>query len=99
MPPFTIGVERVRGVGDYDTPSGDLPVADTLARQVFEGVTSRGFDPAISLDLRVDHGITQVPDPGHAGCGHPGVQDLRTAGHHPDGGRAPVQPMRPLVSG
>ncbi|MCC5574653.1 2,3-dihydroxyphenylpropionate 1,2-dioxygenase [Microtetraspora sp. AC03309] len=60
MPPFTIGVERVQGVGDYDTPSGDLPVADSLARQVFEGVTNRGFDPAISLDLRVDHGVTQV---------------------------------------
>ncbi|MFD9205883.1 2,3-dihydroxyphenylpropionate 1,2-dioxygenase [Streptomyces sioyaensis] len=60
MPPFTIGVERVQGIGDYDTPSGDLPVAVRLAGQVFTGVTRRGFDPAISLDLRIDHGLTQV---------------------------------------
>jgi 2,3-dihydroxyphenylpropionate 1,2-dioxygenase len=60
MPPFCIGVERVTGTGDYGTPRGDLPVARRLARDVFDGVTARGFDPAISLDLGVDHGITQV---------------------------------------
>jgi 2,3-dihydroxyphenylpropionate 1,2-dioxygenase len=60
MPPFAIGVEKVSGVGDYDTPSGPLPLAQELARAVFDGVTSRGFDPAISLDLTIDHGLTQV---------------------------------------
>ncbi|MBN9113596.1 MAG: 2,3-dihydroxyphenylpropionate 1,2-dioxygenase [Pseudonocardia sp.] len=60
MPPFCIGVERVTGVGDYGTPRGDLPVARRLARDVFDGVTARGFDPAISLDLGIDHGIAQV---------------------------------------
>jgi 2,3-dihydroxyphenylpropionate 1,2-dioxygenase len=60
MPPFCIGVERITGIGDYDTPRGDLPVARRLAREVFDGVTARGFDPALSLDLGVDHGIAQV---------------------------------------
>lgn len=60
MPPFTIGVERVRGIGDYDTPEGELRLNSELARAVFDGVTRRGFDPAISLDLTVDHGVAQV---------------------------------------
>jgi 2,3-dihydroxyphenylpropionate 1,2-dioxygenase len=60
MPPFCIGVEHVSGVGDYETPRGPLPLAAELARDVFDGVTARGFDPAISLDLGIDHGIAQV---------------------------------------
>jgi 2,3-dihydroxyphenylpropionate 1,2-dioxygenase len=67
MPAFTIGIERVEGVGDYETPKGELPLASGLARAIFEGVTARGFDPAVSLDMRIDHGLTQaysrlVPD-------------------------------------
>ncbi|MPZ93088.1 MAG: 2,3-dihydroxyphenylpropionate 1,2-dioxygenase [Actinobacteria bacterium] len=67
LPPFTIGIERVEGVGDYNTPKGELPLASDLARTVFDGVTARGFDPAVSLDMRIDHGLTQaysrlVPD-------------------------------------
>lgn len=60
MPPFTIGVARAQGVGDYDTVSGEITVHTALATAVFDGVTARGFDPAISLDLRVDHGLAQV---------------------------------------
>lgn len=60
LPPFAIGVESVRGAGDYFTPKGSLPVARDLAQAIFAGVTRRGFDPALSLDLLVDHGITQV---------------------------------------
>ncbi|MEU1692607.1 hypothetical protein ABZ590_14115 [Streptomyces hirsutus] len=60
LPPFTIGIERVEGVGDYCTPKGELPLATGLAKAIFEGVTKRGFDPAISLDMRIDHGLTQV---------------------------------------
>lgn len=60
LPAFAIGVERLTGVGDYFTPKGDLPVAGQLARAIFDGVTARGFDPAISLDMQVDHGLTQV---------------------------------------
>lgn len=60
LPPFTIGVERVEGVGDYATPRGKLPLAGELARAIFDGTTERGFDPAVSLDMRIDHGLTQV---------------------------------------
>ena len=60
LPPFTIGIERVEGVGDYHTPQGELPIATAMARAIFDGVTARGFDPAVSLDMRIDHGLTQV---------------------------------------
>lgn len=60
MPPFTIGIEQVRGIGDYETPSGALKTTPALARAVFDGVTRRGFDPALSLDLSIDHGLAQV---------------------------------------
>lgn len=60
LPAFSIGVERVVGAGDYFTPDGELPVATQLGMDIFQGVTARGFDPAISLDLRIDHGLTQV---------------------------------------
>ncbi len=60
LPAFAIGIERVEGVGDYHTPKGELPLASGLARTIFDGVTARGFDPAVSLDMRIDHGLTQV---------------------------------------
>ncbi|SFK73658.1 hypothetical protein [Geodermatophilus ruber] len=60
MPPFCIGAEKVHSVGDYGTVSGELPLAAGLARAIFDGVTGQGFDPAISLDLGIDHGLTQV---------------------------------------
>jgi len=60
MPPFTIGAEKVHGIGDYETPRGELASIPTLARAIYNGVTRRGFDPAISLDLTIDHGLTQV---------------------------------------
>ncbi|MEC7762101.1 MAG: 2,3-dihydroxyphenylpropionate 1,2-dioxygenase [Pseudomonadota bacterium] len=60
LPAFAVGVERLTGIGDYFTPKGELPVAQGLARAIFDGVTARGFDPALSLDMQVDHGLTQV---------------------------------------
>ncbi|MGQ4619382.1 DODA-type extradiol aromatic ring-opening family dioxygenase [Nocardia sp. R7R-8] len=60
LPAFTIGIEKVVGAGDYFTPKGDLPVARAVGTDIFAGVTRRGFDPALSLDLRIDHGLTQV---------------------------------------
>lgn len=60
MPPFTIGIEQVHGIGDYETASGALKTLPTLARAVFDGVTRRGFDPAVSLYLSIDHGLAQV---------------------------------------
>jgi 2,3-dihydroxyphenylpropionate 1,2-dioxygenase len=59
MPPFCIGLETVRGFGDYGMPHGKLAVASDLARAIHAGVTDDGFDPALSLDMGVDHGITQ----------------------------------------
>jgi 2,3-dihydroxyphenylpropionate 1,2-dioxygenase len=60
LPPFTIGIERVSGVGDYYTPKGELPLAKAMAAAIHAGVMARGFDPAVSLDMRIDHGLTQV---------------------------------------
>jgi 2,3-dihydroxyphenylpropionate 1,2-dioxygenase len=60
MPAFCVGIERLTGRGDYGTPAGALPVAAALARDVFDGATAAGFDPAFSLHMGIDHGISQV---------------------------------------
>lgn len=59
MPAFCIGVETVRGFGDFESPSGPLPGAPDLARAIADGVMAAGFDPAISFNMSVDHGVTQ----------------------------------------
>lgn len=59
LPPFCIGIESVTGFGDYGTPKGELPVAGTLGQAIYESVTKAGFDPAFSLRMGVDHGISQ----------------------------------------
>src|SRR5262249_30725967 len=59
MPPFCIGIERVSGFGDYGTPKGELPVASALGASIYESVVESGFDPAYSLSMGVDHGISQ----------------------------------------
>jgi 2,3-dihydroxyphenylpropionate 1,2-dioxygenase len=69
MPPFLIGVGDVEGFGDYGSRSGPLTAANDLAWSVFEKVTDAGFDPALSMDLVVDHGIVQAVEliaPDHA---------------------------------
>jgi 2,3-dihydroxyphenylpropionate 1,2-dioxygenase len=58
MPAFTIGVGEVLGAGEAGTPGGPLPVDTALARRVVDGLVGDGFDPAFSLRLTVDHGIT-----------------------------------------
>ncbi|WP_068155409.1 catechol 1,2-dioxygenase [Rhodococcus phenolicus] len=58
MPAFTIGVAEVLGAGEAETPNGPLPVDTALARRIVDGLVSDGFDPAFSLRLTVDHGIT-----------------------------------------
>jgi 2,3-dihydroxyphenylpropionate 1,2-dioxygenase len=67
MPTFTIGVDEVIGAGEHGTPSGQLPSHPNLARHVVESLNANNFDPAFSLRLTVDHGITHavqylVPD-------------------------------------
>ncbi len=59
MPAFCIGVETVTGFGDYDSPGGDLATYPELARHIAQGVMEDGFDPALSYNMGVDHGITQ----------------------------------------
>jgi 2,3-dihydroxyphenylpropionate 1,2-dioxygenase len=60
MPAFCIGAERVDGVGDYGTPSGPLPTEPDLALHLHRQVSADGFDPALSLTMAVDHGISQT---------------------------------------
>ncbi|MGC4959388.1 hypothetical protein ACLQ2P_39860 [Actinomadura citrea] len=67
MPAFTIGVGEVLGAGEALTPRGPLPADTDLARHLTTSLVDDGFDPAFSLRLTVDHGITHglqhlVPD-------------------------------------
>ena len=59
MPAFCIGTDRVTSFGDYLTPRGELPPATRLSRSVHGSLQRQGFDPALSLHMGVDHGITQ----------------------------------------
>jgi 2,3-dihydroxyphenylpropionate 1,2-dioxygenase len=59
LPPFCIGVESVTGFGDYGSPKGEIPTAAAFGRDIYETVVGSGFDPAFSLKMGVDHGISQ----------------------------------------
>ncbi|MEO5842906.1 MAG: 2,3-dihydroxyphenylpropionate 1,2-dioxygenase [Acidimicrobiales bacterium] len=59
MPAFCIGTDHISSFGDYRTPREDLPPASTLARSMHASLQAQGFDPALSLHMGVDHGITQ----------------------------------------
>lgn len=59
LPPFCIGVNEVEGAGDYGLPKGPLPGAAELGHGIYEHVIENGFDPAVSVRMGVDHGITQ----------------------------------------
>jgi 2,3-dihydroxyphenylpropionate 1,2-dioxygenase len=58
MPSITVGVAEVIGAGEAGTPAGPLNVDTDLARSIVDGLVNDGFDPAFSLRLTVDHGIT-----------------------------------------
>lgn len=67
MPALTIGVGEVIGVGEHGTPKGPLASDPDLARHLAQTLTDAAIDPAFSLRLHVDHGITHavqyvVPD-------------------------------------
>jgi 2,3-dihydroxyphenylpropionate 1,2-dioxygenase len=59
LPPFCIGVEKVSGFGDYGSPKGEIPTASAFGRDIHARVVDNGFDPAFSLNMGVDHGISQ----------------------------------------
>jgi 2,3-dihydroxyphenylpropionate 1,2-dioxygenase len=59
MPPFVVGVGEAEAFGDFGSRAGALPVASGLAWAIRDGVTSDGFDIALSYALTVDHGIVQ----------------------------------------
>jgi 2,3-dihydroxyphenylpropionate 1,2-dioxygenase len=58
MPAVTVGVGECTGAGEAGTPGGPLPVDTDLARHLVWSLMDSGFDPAFSLRLQVDHGIT-----------------------------------------
>jgi len=58
MPSITIGVGEVLGAGEANTPEGELPVDRDLAKGLVDTLIADSFDPAFSLRLTVDHGIT-----------------------------------------
>ena len=58
MPSITVGVAEVIGAGEADTPSGQLPVDRALAKHLVDELVANSFDPAFSLRLTVDHGVT-----------------------------------------
>lgn len=58
MPSITVGVAEVLGAGEAGTPAGPLPVDRELAKHFVDSLVDRSFDPAFSLRLTVDHGVT-----------------------------------------
>jgi 2,3-dihydroxyphenylpropionate 1,2-dioxygenase len=60
MPSFCIGVETVTAFGDFASPKGPMPTYPDLAVQLAEAVMRQGFDPALSYDMGIDHGISQA---------------------------------------
>jgi len=60
MPAFLIGVGEVSQWGDWRGPTGPLATDPELARHVARGLFERGFEPAVSYDMKVDHSIAQV---------------------------------------
>lgn len=60
MPAFLIGVGDVARWGDWRGTTGPLKTDVTLARHIANGLFARDFEPAVSYDMRVDHGTAQV---------------------------------------
>lgn len=59
MPMFCVGAAAT-SVGDFDTLPGELEVPGQAALALTEWLIDQGFDPAISHQMRVDHGFVQV---------------------------------------
>src|SRR5262245_47713810 len=59
MPAFTLGVDRVQGWGDWNTPVGPFNTDPALAQHILNCLMREGMEPAFSQEIKVDHGITQ----------------------------------------
>ncbi len=59
MPAFVVGVGRLDGWGDWESPVGPFPTRPDLAKHILDDVMQHGFEPAFSYDLKVDHGVSQ----------------------------------------
>jgi 2,3-dihydroxyphenylpropionate 1,2-dioxygenase len=60
MPAFLVGVGEVSRIGDWQGSRGPLLTDTALARHSVGKLFELGFEPAVSYDMKVDHGITQV---------------------------------------
>lgn len=59
MPAFVMGLGKLVGWGDWDSPVGPFETHRPLAKHILASVMEAGFEPTFSYDLKVDHGITQ----------------------------------------
>ncbi len=59
MPSFCIGA-AANSIGDWNTPPGPLPVSAEQAEACVTQVLADGVDVAVSYQMEVDHGITQL---------------------------------------
>lgn len=59
LPAFCVGVREVEAIGDYTSPEGPLPGMESLGRHIHAYLMDNGYDPAISLRMGIDHGISQ----------------------------------------
>jgi 2,3-dihydroxyphenylpropionate 1,2-dioxygenase len=60
MPRFCVGIDELKSLGDYGGYQGPLPSPSALGREIFDAICQAGIDPALSLEMDLDHGISQV---------------------------------------
>ena len=60
LPAFTFGVGQCVASGEAGTPEGPQPVDTELARSVCSSVMAAGYDPAFSVKLQIDHGLSHA---------------------------------------
>ena len=61
MPAFAVGM-RATCAGDFKTSSGPLLTDEPVARALTASLHEQGIDAAVSYDMQVDHGFTQLID-------------------------------------
>ena len=59
MPSFCVGA-HAEAIGDWNTLSGELPVATGTAEALTEHLHQKGVDAAVSYRMELDHGHTQA---------------------------------------